>query len=211
MTICQRSAFRSAFAALAIFLLACAGAGRAQTPPQDPGSPRRITIDSEVSQPEIPLIQSPGNFKAFLIAGGIGAAVDQQEAGKAFREYMRRNNIDISRIVLESFKRTIQEGKLLVLTDNSDTRLKLEINTYGFGASGFFGGNERRPLLNVTASLISNGTNVVWKKTDFITNLSSATTPYTYDQLGENPQLTVQSLEQVAGLLSRQILSDLKQ
>ena len=31
------------------------------------------------------------------------------------------------------------------------------------------------------------------------------------DQLGENPQLTVQSLEQVASLLSRQILSDLKQ
>ena len=31
------------------------------------------------------------------------------------------------------------------------------------------------------------------------------------DQLGENPQLTVKSLEQVSGLLSLQIFSDLKQ
>ena len=79
-----------------------------------------------------------------------------------------------------------------------------------FGASGFLGGNERRPMLNVTASLIAGGTSVVWKKTGFITNLSSSTTAYTCDQLGENPQLTVKSLEQVSALLSRQILSDLK-
>jgi hypothetical protein len=196
----------STVATVAIFLFSCAGAGNAQ---QDLSSIKRVTIDSEVTQPEIPLIQSPGNFKAFMIAGGIGAAVDQQEAGKAFREYMRKNNIDVSRIVLESFKRAVQEDKIFELADNSDARLKLVINTYGFGASGFFGGNERKPLLNVTASLVSNG-NVVWKKTDFITNLSSATTAYTYDQLGENPQLTIKSLDQISGLLSRQILSDLK-
>ena len=210
MNICNLPDHRLGFAVVAIFLLGCAGAGNAQTAQQDPSSIRRITIDSEVSQPEIPLIQSPGNFKAFMIGGGIGAAVDQKEAGKAFREYMRRNNIDISKIVLEAFKRAIQEGNILALTDSSDTKLKLVINTYGFGASGFFGGNERKPMLNVTASLVANGTNVVWKKTDFISNLSGSTTAYTYDQLGADPQLTVKSLEQVSALLSRQILSDLK-
>jgi hypothetical protein len=42
-------------------------------------------------------------------------------------------------------------------------------------------------MLNITASLVSK------------------------DQLGENPQLTLKSLEQVSVLLSRQMLSGLKQ
>ena len=197
---------RFALAAVAVFLFACIGVANAQA---DLGSIRRIAIDPEVPQPEIPLIQSPGNFKAFMIGGGVGAAVDQQSAGKAFREYMRKNNVDVSKIVFESFKRTIEESKAFELGADAEPKLKLTINNYGFGVAGLFGGNDRRPLMNITAQLVSNG-NVVWKKTDFLTNMSKLTDVYTYDQLGENPQLTVKSLEQVSGLVSRQILSDLK-
>jgi hypothetical protein len=103
---------RCALAAVAVFLFACIGVANAQP---DLSSIRRIAIDPEVPQPEIPLIQSPGNFKAFMIGGGVGAAVDQQSAGKAFREYMRKNNVDVSKIVFESFKRTIEEGKAFEL------------------------------------------------------------------------------------------------
>jgi len=170
-----------------------------------------VVIDSEIPQPEIPLIQSPGNFKAFLIGGGIGAAIDQTSAGKAFREYMRKNNIDISKIVFESFKRVIEEDKSFALGADADTKLKLAINSYGFGAAGFMGGSERRPLINITASLVSSTGNVVWKKTDYITNLSKLTQAYTYEQLAENPQLTIKSFEQASVLVSRQILSGLKQ
>jgi hypothetical protein len=201
------SRMRGALAAVAVFLFGCAGAAGAQA---DLSSIRRIAIDSEVPQPEIPLIQSPGNFKAFMIGGGVGAAVDQQAAGKAFREYMRKNNIDISNIVSESFKRVVEEDKIFALGADADARLKLTINSYGFGAAGFFGGNDRKPLINVTALLVANAGNVVWKKTDYITNLSKLTDAYTYDQLAENPQLTIKSFEQVSILLSRQILSDLK-
>jgi len=205
------SRMRSALAALAVLLLGCAGAVGAQDAQRDPRSIKRIAIDSAITQPEIPLIQSPGNFKAFMIAGGIGAAIDQQDAGKAFREYMRKNNIDISTIVFESFKRVIEEDKTFALGADADARLKLAINSYGFGVAGFFGGDARRPLINITALLVSNAGDVVWKKTDYITNLSKLTEAYTYDQLAQNPQLTIKSLEQVSVLLSRQILSDLKQ
>jgi hypothetical protein len=195
---------RSALAAIIVFMCSCAAAQA------DLRSIKRVALDADVPQPEIPLIQSPGNFKAFLVGGGIGAAMDQTSAGKAFREYMRKHNIDISRIVFESFKRVIEEDRTFALDGPADAQLKLTINSYGFGAAGFFGGNERKPLLNVTASLVSNG-NVVWKKTDYITNLSKATVAYTYDQLGENPQLTTKSFEQVSVLLSRQILAEWKQ
>lgn len=206
------SRMRSGLAAVAFFLFVCAAGGAgAQGAQPDLSSIKRIAIDSEIPQPEIPLIQSPGNFKAFMLGGGIGAAIDQQDAGKAFREYMRRNNIDISKIVFESFKRVIEEDKSFALGADPDARLKLAINSYGFGVAGLFGGNSRKPLINITASLVSNASNVVWKKTDYITNLSKLTDAYTYDQLAENPQLTIKSFEHVSTLLSRQILSDLKQ
>ena len=205
------SRMRSALAALAVLLLGYADGVGAQDAQRDPRSIKRIAIDSAIIQPEIPLIQSPGNFKAFMLAGGIGAAIDQQDAGKAFREYMRKNNIDISTIVFESFKRVIEEDKTFALGADADARLKLAINSYGFGVAGFFGGDARRPLINITALLVSNAGDVVWKKTDYITNLSKLTEAYTYDQLAQNPQLTIKSFEQVSVLLSRQILSDLKE
>ena len=205
------SHLRPALAALVVVLFACAGNAGAQGAQPDLGSIKRITIDPEIAQPEIPLIQSPGNFKAFMIGGGVGAAIDQTSAGKAFREYMRKNNIDISKIVFASFQRVIEEDKTFALAADADTKLKLAINNYGFGAAGFMGGSERKPLLNVTASLVSNAGKVVWKKTDYLTNLSKLTDAYTYDQLGQNPQLTTKSFEQVSMLLARQILAGLKQ
>jgi len=197
----------SALAAVAVFLLGCAANAGAQ----DASSIKRIAIDPEISQPDIPLIQSPGNSKAFMLAGGIGAAVDQQSAGKAFREYMRKNNIDVSKIVLESFKRAVEEDKTFALGANPDAKLKLAINSYGFGVAGLFGGDERRPLINITALLVANDGTVVWKKTEYITNLSKLTEAYTYDQLGGNPQLAAKSLQQASLLVSRQILSASKQ
>ena len=171
---------------------------------------KRIAIDPEIPDPGIPLIQSPGNFKAFML-GGIGAAVDQQTAGKAFREYMRKNDIDISKIVLASFKRVIEEDKGVAIAADADTKLKLVINSYGFGAAGFTGGPERKPLLNVSASLVSSGGKVAWKKTEYLTNLSKLTDAYTYDQLGQNPALTVKSFEQVSLIVARQIVGGMKQ
>ncbi len=192
----------------AILFFGCAGISSAQTGKPDLSKP--IAIDPDIPQPDIPFIQGANNLGAFLVGGGIGVAIQQTEAGKVFREYMQRNNIDVSKIVFEAFKRTLLEDKNLTLADNSDTKLKLVINTYGFGHAGIFAGNDRRPLLNITASLV-NGTNVIWSKRDYLTNLSKLTDVYTFDQLAENPQLTVKSLEQISAILSRQILADLKQ
>jgi hypothetical protein len=191
----------------ALFWFACAGLAGAQA---DLGSIKRIAIDPQIAEPEIPLIQGPGNFKAFMLGGGIGVAIDQQTAGNAFREYMRRNHIDLPKIVHQSFKTVLEEQKILA-DGAADATLKLAINNYGFGAAGFFAGDDRRPLMNVTASLVSGAGNVVWTKTDYLTNLSKLTDVYTYDQLAANPQLTVKSLGQVSLLVAREILSDLKQ
>jgi len=201
------SRMRSSLAAATFILFGWVGGAVAQG---DPNPIRRVAIDPQIQQPEIPLIQSPGHFKAFMIAGGIGAAIDQNEAGKAFREYMRKNDIDISKIVLDSVKRVIEEGKPFALAADADATLKLAINNYGFGVAGLFGGDARRPLINITASLVSRDGSVTWKKTDFITNMSKLTEAYTYDQLAKDPQLTAKSFEQASVLVSREILADLK-
>jgi len=191
----------------AVLVFARADVSSAQTEKPDLSKP--ITLDAEIPQPEIPYIQGANNLGAFLAGGGIGVSIQQTEAGKVFREYMRRNNIDVSKIVFEAFKRVMLEDKILTLADNSETKLKLVINTYGFGHAALFAGNDRRPLLNVTASLV-NGTNVIWSKKDYLTNLSKLTDVYTFDQLAEKPELTVKSLEQISTILARQMLAELK-
>jgi hypothetical protein len=196
----------SVLAAVAVFLFGSVGAA-AQS---DLSSIKKIAIDSEISQPEIPFIQGPGHFKAFMVGGGMGAAIDQQEAGKAFREYMRKNDIEVSKIVLESFRRAIEEDKTFTLGEAADAKLRLAVNSYGFGVAGFFGGDERRPMMNVTAALVSSGGDVLWKKTVYITNLSKQTDAHTYDQLATDPQLTVKSFEQVSVLVSRQVLAEMR-
>lgn len=194
----------------AVFLLAgCAGGGGVKIAKQDLVAIKKIAIDPEISQPEMPFIQGADNLKAFLF-GGVGAAIEQKEAGQVFKEYMARNNIDVTRIVADGFKKVIADDKLFALDNTSTVKLKLVINTYGFGKSSAFAGAERRPLINITASL-TNGTNVIWKKTEYITNLSDLTTTYTFDQLAGNPQLTIKSLEQATAIVARQILADLKQ
>lgn len=201
------SRLRFSLAAVILVLFAWVGGALADG---NPSVITRVAIDPEIPQPEIPLIQSPGNLKASMIAGWVGAAVDQTQAGKAFREYMRKNKIDISKIVLDSFTRAIEEDKPFTLGADGDATLKLAINNYGFGVAGFFGGGERRPLINITASLVSRDGSVAWTKTDFITNLSKLTEAYTYDQLANDPQLTAKSFEQASMLVSRQIIADLK-
>jgi hypothetical protein len=92
------------------------------------------------------------------------------------------------------------------------------VRRYGAEVDEVFGGET--PLIYAMrhqrakfseCSLVSNAGDVVWKKTDYITNLSKLTEAYTYDQLAQTPQLTIKSFEQVSVLLSRQIFSDLKQ
>jgi hypothetical protein len=198
---------RFIFATIAVFLLSGA-AVQAEQP--NLRSIKRVAIDSEIPQPEIPFIQGPGNFKAFMIGGAIGTIFDEKSAGRAFREYMRQNNIDISVIVLNSFTRVIEEDKLFELGMSGDATLKLAVNTYGFGPSGFLGGSGRKPMLNVTASLVAGDGNVILKKTNFITNLSKLTTAYTYDQLAQDPQLSSKSFEQASVLVARLILLEFK-
>jgi len=198
---------RSIFVIIAVILLSGA-AVQAEQP--NLRSIKRVAIDSEIPQPEIPFIQGPGTFKAFMIGGAIGTITDEKSAGRAFREYMRQNNIDISVIVLNSFTRVIEEGKLFEVGMSGDATLKLTINTYGFGASGFFGGSERKPMINVTASLVAGDGNVIWKKTNFITNLSKLTNAYTYDQMAQDPQLSIKSFEQASALVARLILLEFK-
>ena len=192
-----------------LFLASCAGGGAVQISKKDLNSIKSITIDPEIKQPEIPFIQGAYNFGAFLAGGGIGVAISQNAAGKVFKEYMDRNNIDIAKIAYDEFKNIIIEDKIFPLKDESDIKLKLTINTYGFGKAGAFSGGDRRPLINITAFLVKNSGDTIWRKKDYITNLSKLTDTYTFDQLAENPQLTRRSFQQATNILARQILIDL--
>lgn len=191
-------------------LVSCAGGGAVQISEQKLNAIQSISISPEIAQPDMPFIQGAGNFGAFLAGGGVGAASEQKKAGTIFKEYLDRNNIDISRIVYDEFKNTIIEDNIFKVSEDSDVKLKLVINVYGFGKASAFSFKDRKPMLNVTASLIQKGTETIWEKKDYITALNDSTDVYTFDQLAEDPKLTEKSLKQVSNVLAGLMLSDLK-
>jgi len=123
---------------------------------------------------------------------------------------MDRNQIDLSKIVFDTFKRVLEEDNILVIDEDSDTTLALVVNTYGWARASPFS-SEQRPLLNITASLISNDRKVIWKQTGNITNREKSTDSYSFGQLSQDPEITAKSLEQATAILANQILSELRQ
>jgi hypothetical protein len=198
---------------LAFTMVSCFGGVRIPLSKQNRNLIKCITIDPEIPQPETPVVQGDTNIGTILMEQSAIytlATVNSKTDAQLFKEYLDQNRIDISKIVFDGFSRVIQEENVFDIQDNCSTKLKLVINGYGFGAASAFKLNDRKPMLYVTASLITNDSKVIWEKAENVTTISDADV-YTFDQLIKNPDLTVKSLEQITDICSRLILADLKQ
>jgi len=173
---------------------------------------KSVTLDTNIIVPEEPFVQGGNQVIAGLFLGGLGSAIEAKTASAAFQKYLEKNNIQIGDMVLESFKNKMNQNKVFLLKPNSETILKLKINSYGFGTSSIliWKNQLRKPMLNITATLVGNDSQILWQKTDFITNLSKETKEYTYGELAKDPDLVKSSFMQVSDLVTDLILTDLQ-
>lgn len=195
------------------FITACAG-GNVQITKEDRAAIDGVAIDKNVTLPEEPYIQGGNARIAFLLGGGIGVAAEGMSAGKAFKKYMEKNNIDLTKIVVASFKENIKKDNILTLRDDGAFKLKLKVNSFGYGESRFLGLATpkvyRKPLMNITATLVNAENKVVWEKTEYILPQSDKTTEYTFEDLAENPEKTTASLTEISRALAALIMDDLR-
>ena len=142
------------------------------------------------------------------LGGGIGAVIGEKKDSKMLQQYLSYHNIKISEIVLNSFKKNIEQKKLFKIQDNGSVKLKLKIILYGFSRAGAFGYGEAKPNVNITATLISEGANTIWRKYDY--SGSSGVTVYKFPELLEKPDLVTRSLSEASDVVVDKLLSNLK-
>ncbi|RJQ70304.1 MAG: hypothetical protein C4519_20775 [Desulfobacteraceae bacterium] len=142
--------------------------------------------------------------------GGIGAVAGANKDSMLFQEYLEKNGIKISEIALNSFKTALAQKGMFNISEDSPTKLKITVNTYGFGAAGAFDKENVKPLINITAALSKHDDNILWKKTDYVTNLSSKLTKYPFEQLAKDPSLVKISLAEASDIVIESILNDFK-
>ena len=195
---------------LSCLIAACAG-GVAITK-ADKAKIGAVAIDTNVALPEEPYIQGGNARIAFLLMGGAGVATESMSASKAFKVYMGKNQVDLAKIVATSFEENIKMDNVLKIRDDGTHRLRLKVNTFGYGESRFLGlvtpKVYRKPLMNITATLVDADNKVLWEKTAFLTPQSDKTTEYTFEDLAGKPEKTIESLTEIARLLAAEIMED---
>jgi hypothetical protein len=90
-------------------------------------------------------------------------------------------------------------------------RLDLTIHVYGFARSHLLA-SQVQPMLNLTATLTGVDGKVLWRKSDYVTALSSANAQaYDSEQLAQQPALLRAAIRQATSLVVRNIVDDLPQ
>ncbi len=202
-------------AAVSVMVLACAtGAKNVQITKENKASVNSVAIDKNVLLPEEPYIQGSNSRIAYLLAGGAGVAAEGKSAAQAFKSYMEENNIDLAKIVVASFEENILKDNIFTLRDDSSYKLNLKVNVFGYAESRFLGlvtpEVYRKPLMNITATMVDTNGNIIWQKTDYITSNSDKVTEYTFEELAENPSKTTESLSEIAALVASEVMDDFR-
>jgi hypothetical protein len=210
-TLCLTRIFASVV--FVCFFGACAAGNNIKISDRDLFALKSISIDPAVEVPELPWVHGL-NTKALAasffggLGGGIGEVIGSKEAGKMLKAYLNQHKINISEIVLKSFKEKIKQNKLFEIQDNSSVKLKLKIINYGFVRAGAFDYGNAEPKVAITAALISDETNIMWRKYDY--SGSPDLKVYQFQELLKEPDLVAESLSEASDNVADKLLSGLE-
>jgi hypothetical protein len=173
--------------AMCLMLPACAGTDLAPDKQKDLGA---VSVDPAVKMPDKVFYNGPENNWGVALGGVLGAVIASEavEEPTRIRLFMEKQKIDLGRMVADEFKARLAASPQFggKLRDDASTRFELEVKIYGLAQKGAFS-SQYKPLLRVDARLVDAGGNVLWKKFEFVTNLSSVTPGYTYPEYFETP------------------------
>ncbi len=165
-----------------------------------------ISIGPQLNSAEGPSFIGPGG--AFF---GVFGALAEMSQGEAIAKQMNDEGVDIEQIVQEELQHQAKEHPFLAsrLNERGDNSLEIEIRMYGIAQKHGLS-SEYRPIIGLTARLYSADRAVLWEKYDFVTGMSSATTPHTFEDYFEKPGTMGASFSEAARAVITLLLDELK-
>ncbi len=177
--------------------------------------------DIKVTQPLSYQAKGAGFGAAFGILGAVAESAARSSAPPDEATSLARaigpDHALLKEVVKTEFVTAASQRSSIEFVDGqasgsaSAARLELTVNLYGFGRSHLLA-SQVQPLLNLTATLTATDGRVLWRKSDFVTALSSANAnAYDVEQLAKQPELLRTAIRQATSIVVRNIVEDLPQ
>jgi hypothetical protein len=206
------------FAASFALLSGCAGGPGQSLSAADRALVRSAQVgDIKVTQPMSYQAKGAGVGAVFGILGAVAESAARSSAPPDEANSLARavgpDHALLKEVVKTEFVTAASQRSGIEFVDGPGSapaaRLDLTVNLYGFGRSHLLA-SQVQPLLNMTATLTGADGRVLWRKSDFVSALSSANAQaYDVERLIQQPELLRAAIRQVTTIVVRNIVDDL--
>ncbi|MBS0497182.1 MAG: hypothetical protein JSR51_06005 [Proteobacteria bacterium] len=180
------------------FLIGCAS-----TVKLDPGIKSKLS-DGIAIEPPIRLTEWP---KFYVSAVPTHWSNAQHER---IKDYLAANKIDVASLVVEEFRRQINNDTNFsgLIRDDGKYRLVLTIDHFGLVKNGL--SIKFKPILGVKAKMTDPLGRVVWEYSDFVTYINSDTLAFYYEDYYKDPETFRTAFTSAAKVVVSSLINNLK-
>ncbi len=176
-------------------------------------SVRSVSVSREVKLPDDMYYAGPGQSAGMLFGpvGALIAAAAARGPKGQLKAAMQARQIDLGQIVREQFEAGLTAAGIFpsVVETGGDAEVRLEVCIFGFARPpGFSGG--LKPMLGVTGYLARSDGTVLWKRYEYVTNLSDKTRAHSLEEYLRDPELIREAFEVASRLVAGDRLKDLR-
>ena len=125
---------------------------------------------------------------------------------------MEKSEIDVRKIVLNEFEKQIRSAGLfseIVYEEKNYPELRLSIFIYGFAQPHGLS-KQLKPLLGIEGILVSQDNSILWKNSDYVTNLSGQTPSHTVEEYINNPELMRKAFHRASEITVGNLVSHMR-
>ncbi|WP_322023204.1 hypothetical protein [Burkholderia sp. BCC1977] len=174
---------------------------------------QHVSISKSVSVPSEPYFTGRADAWGAGMGGAVGAAIAASvkagNPGQQISYFLKQQQIDVGSIVRAAFVHGLESDPKWsrLIRDDGDAYFDLKVNLYGLASTPNPFSSDYKPMLSVTASLIDKNGNVLWRATDFVATLNSATPVATYAAFLSEPTLLRDGFAAAAAEITRTLLT----
>lgn len=172
-----------------------------------------IAITPTIQLAQKPYYHGPEHLWGAVLGGAVGAIIASSivDEPTKIQNYLAAEKIDVSSLVLDEFKRQLNDhadfsGRI---RDDGKYRLTLSIPIYGLVQKHGFS-SEYKPMLGIKAKMTDPTGKVVWEYYDYVTGKNSDTLGFAYEKYYNDSTIFRDAYASAAKVVVSFLIKDLK-
>lgn len=170
-------------------LLGGAGCSAVHLTPEARAAITTVGVNPHVEMPTTIDTHDASMVLTFGIVGAIVDDISSQRQGRDLGTAMAAEGIDLGMIVYQTFLTRLAASRAFVIAqpDQNAALLTLRVAVLGLGRPMGFT-DRLKPMVNIQATLTAADGIIVWRQTDYVTNMSDQTPSFLYAEYVDHPE-----------------------